>query len=119
TFFYFVGGLVVDPHLALMAESLRGLDTRVPIVHLDPYYYLPMRYYYLPERVHRMAGPDYKVLNWEALPGYRAYLTPEELRRVKVCAVIDPRHLLSEKVLAVASGAAVAREAYPRKTGGP
>lgn len=112
TFFYFVGGLVVDPHLALMAESLRRLDTRVPIVHLDPYYYLPMRYYYLPERVHRMAGPDYKVLNWEALPGYRAYLTPEELKRQKVCAVIDPRHILSEKVLAAASGKAVAQAAY-------
>lgn len=112
SFFYFVGGIIVDPQLALLAGRLRQLDSRLPIVHLDPYYYLPMRYHYLPERAHHMAGPDFPVHNWEKLPGYRAYLTRRELSGVRLVAALDPRHVYSPDFLAVAPGAAVAKAAY-------
>jgi len=111
---YHVGGYYADPHLANLKKTLeQNTDKHDVIVYLDPFYYLPMRYYYLPERTHRMAGPDSNIANWEHLPGYRSYITRDELALIKRVVVIDPRHLMLKKTVGIASGADVAKVAYP------
>jgi uncharacterized membrane protein len=113
TALYFAGAVNVDPHLAGVAKKLRRTtDSRDPIVYLDPYFYLPMRYYYLTERAQHMVGPDAKIANWDGLPGYRAYLSRQELEELPRCVVIDPRQVMFAQRVGLASGAQVAKAAY-------
>jgi hypothetical protein len=102
---YFVGGIYVDPHLPALSGWIRqDPDKRDPVVYLDPFYYLPMRHYYLPERAHYLVGPRADIANWEAMPGYAPYLSEKALLRLKRCVVVDPRHLLSDRSVGLASG---------------
>ncbi len=102
---YFAGGRYVDPRLKGLSEWIRqDPDKRDPIIYLDPFYYLPMRHYYLPERAHYLVGPRADIANWDAMPGYKPYLTEKVLLQLKRCVVVDPRHLLSDQRAGVASG---------------
>jgi hypothetical protein len=115
---YFVGGRYVDPRLAGLSEWIRqDPDKRDPVIYLDPFCYLPMRHYYLPERAHYLVGPRADIANWEAMPGYKPYLSDRNLLRLKRCVVVDPRHLLSDRSEGLASGRQVIEGlSSPRKS---
>ena|GEM_PF-1771407 len=102
---YAAGGRFVDPRLQGLSERIRqDPDKRDPVVYLDPFYYLPMRHYYLPERAHYLVGPRSDIANWDAMPGYKPYLADRALLRLKRCVVIDPRHLMFDQRVGLASG---------------
>lgn len=105
---YFASRRYVDPRLSALSGRLRQEAAGLPVVHLDAYYYTPLRYYYLPERRHYLAAADRK-LNWDALPGYRAVLSPSELAALGPCLVVDPFRRFFPARVGKSSGAELAR----------
>ncbi|MDD5657120.1 MAG: glycosyltransferase family 39 protein [Elusimicrobia bacterium] len=105
TLAYHAGGALVDPRLGALAESIRSATAAdVPVVHLDAFYYTPMRYYYLPERRHYLLDPGGRNLNWGALPGYAAVPGPEAVARFERCVVVDPQRSVFPSRIGLASG---------------
>lgn len=101
---YAAAGFYLDPRLSELSRRIRlQADRRWPVVHLDPYYYTPMRFYYLPDRAHFLARP-FKGLNWEALPGYPALISRRELESLGRCVVVDPQRTLFPQRYGAASG---------------
>ncbi len=94
----------VDPHLADLAAALRkATPAETPVVHLNPFYYLPLRFYYLPERKHYYLKRGDKTFLIPALPGYDGLITPDQLPALgRDCAVVDPGGLLFPRKLGLA-----------------
>src|SRR5262249_35629726 len=42
---YLVAGALIDPRLEAYSARLREADPRMPIIHLQEFYYVPLRYY--------------------------------------------------------------------------
>lgn len=106
---YFASSVAVDPRLTRLSAVLGEADSRAPVVHLDPYYYTPLRYHYLRQRPHYLAGEPPRKLNWAALPGYRAVLTYEELARQGLVLVVDPLRRFFPGRVGTAEGRELAR----------
>lgn len=106
---YFVSGEIVDPHLAEMSRALAQADARLPIIHLQEYYYLPLRYYYLPDRTHRLLCHDPHIVPWAALPGYPAAIEPRELSTLGPVLFVDPLQRIGQHGLGLSSGAEIAK----------
>ena len=73
-------------------------------MHVDPYYYTPMRFYYMPERPHFLLASSDKKLNWRAIPGYAAMLPEGGLERLGPVLVIDPSRTLFPHRYGTATG---------------
>jgi hypothetical protein len=107
---YFVSGLVVDPRLDYKAAVIRRTDRRYPLVYLETYYYLPMRYYYLSERPHFLVSEASEGLDYPGLPPYDGVLGRERLRRLGPCVILDEKHLLGRRALSLGTGAEIAAQ---------
>lgn len=105
---YFFSGLVVDPRLAVLAESIRRTDRRLPLVYLDTYYYLPMRTYYLRERPHFLVAEAAEGVDYPGLPLYDGVLERARLRRLGPCVVLDEKRWLGGPAVSLATGEQVA-----------
>lgn len=114
---YYASRHIVDLRLPALARAIRAqAGDRRPIVHVHPYYFLPLRYYYLPERTHLLVPAHPKDLHdGRALPGARALITRRELLSIGPCWVIDPERRFGARSLAVSTGA----ELSARLEGGP
>ena len=113
---YHLQGLWVDPRLERLSETIR--ESTPPggvVVHLQPVYYLSLRYHYLPDRTHLLPCPEPAYLNWDALPGYPAAAPPERLARMERALFVDPYRRLSGEVLGFASGRDLVEYACRRK----
>lgn len=91
---YFVSTRQVDPRLPELSAVLRRAAAQAgtgTVVHLDPYYYLPLRYYYLPELTHRLTPDVRRLTRWEGHPGYPALLAPGELTGLGRVVLLDAR----------------------------
>lgn len=105
---YFISGLVVDPRLGGLADSIRRTDRRLPLVYLDTYYYLPMRGYYLPERPHFLVAEAAEGVDYPGLPLYNGVLERARLRRLGPCVVLDEKRWLGGPAVSIATGEQVA-----------
>jgi len=104
-FAYHLVGHVVDPRLEEMGRHLRSLTRPGDVVvHLQPYYYLSLRYRYLPDREHRLLSEDDRVLSWDGLPGYAALMPKERLDPRQRYAVVDPMRTLFPSRIGAAEG---------------
>jgi len=102
---YHAAGIFVDPHLRELADAIRrGSPSGCAVVHLDAYYYTPLRYYYLPQRPHYLFDPGSRTLNWGALPGYPAAPGQKRISRMGTCVVVDPQRRLFATRLGRATG---------------
>lgn len=111
---YFACRLMVDPRLDRLSEALRLLSPPTEtVIHLDPYYYPALRYYYLPERRHLLLCADPKILPWDMLPGYPATVSSADLQNLGQVILVDPRHLVSNKVLSRSNGPMLSRYRCP------
>ncbi len=106
---YFASNVVLDPRLTRLSARIDAADPRAPVIHLDPYYYTPLRYHYLAGRTHYLAGEPPRKLNWDALPGYRAVLSHEELSRQRRVIVVDPQRRFFPGRVGLAEGRELAR----------
>jgi mannosyltransferase len=112
---YFVSARYVDPHLGALAENLRTrTESRLPIVYVGSYYYLPMRVYYLPERAQYLAAEGNLGYDYAGIPPYDGLLGPERLRRLGPCLVVDEARRLSPQLAFAADGPALAARLFPR-----
>ncbi|MFI5362204.1 MAG: hypothetical protein ACHQ49_09565, partial [Elusimicrobiota bacterium] len=123
TFGYFAAGLIVDPRLGALAASLRRVDRRLPVVYLETYYYLPMRFYYMPERAHFLVvagsvGADFAGL---VTPTYDGLIDARRLRRLGPVVVMDEKRVLGGPARFLGTGAQVAASiaAAPALSGPP
>jgi hypothetical protein len=105
---YFFSARIIDPRLARMAAEIRRTDRRMPLVYLETYYYLSMRYYYLPERPHFLVAEAAEGLDYPTLPPYNGVADRERLRRLGPCVVLDEKRLLGGRALSLDTGAHVA-----------
>lgn len=106
----------VDPRLAELAAAVRrATPPDEPVVHLNPFYYLPLRFYYLPERKHYYVKRGGKTFLIPALPGYDGLITPPQLPSLgKECVVVDPDGELFPRKLGAAPCAELGMRLGPR-----
>ncbi|MFA6004195.1 MAG: glycosyltransferase family 39 protein [Elusimicrobiota bacterium] len=113
---YHASGRILDTRLSALAEAIRrGSSNRAPVIHMDAYYYTPLRYYYLPERAHYLLAPGNKNLNWPALPGYPAAPGPAAIGRMGDCVAVDPWRKFSRGRLILGTGAQLQGLAGPQQ----
>ena len=92
---------LIDPRLGELSLRLRAAGRPGDVVvHLNQFYYVPLRYHYLPEFRHRLLCPEPRWVNWEALPGYPAVIGAAELARGGSCVAVDPQRRLAPQGLA-------------------
>jgi uncharacterized membrane protein len=109
TLAYQAAGIFLDPRLEKMAAAIRkSSPPRMAVVHLDAYYYTPLRFYYLPERAHFLLEPGNRNLNWPALPGYAADPGIERIARLGPCVAVDPQRWWFPQRLGLATGGQLA-----------
>jgi hypothetical protein len=105
---YFFSGRVIDPRLDRLAAAIRRTDRRLPLVYVETYYYLSMRYYYLPERAHFIVKEAAEGIDYATLPPYDGVAARERLRRLGPCVLLDEKHLLGAPALSLGDGAHIA-----------
>ncbi|MBI4377166.1 MAG: glycosyltransferase family 39 protein [Elusimicrobia bacterium] len=111
---YAASGAYLDPRLARLSAAIdASMDRRLPLVHLDPYYYTPMRYYYLAHRPHFLTPREDKKLNWAAVPGYPAVLSGPRLDSLGPCLMIDPGREFFDSRYGSATGQTISRVLFP------
>lgn len=105
---YLVSARFVDPRLGEVSKAVRAAaGSGGVVVHLEPYYYLPLRYYYLPELTHYLPPGEHRLTYWAGHPGYPAILAPGALGKLGRVTVLDPRRRVLPRPLAVMDGAAL------------
>ncbi|MBI5624294.1 MAG: glycosyltransferase family 39 protein [Elusimicrobia bacterium] len=93
---YLASNRAFDPRLGALSLQAKLSGPGLPVIHLHPYYYLPLRYYYMPEAEHRLIPSHRKdLLDLENLPGYPGIQRLEDLGRTGRCLVVDPERRLS------------------------
>jgi uncharacterized membrane protein len=103
---YFYSCVELDARLAAMSAALRrAAGPGDAVVHLNPFYYTSLRYYYLPELPNFILDESSPMLNWKALPGYRAAIPPKDLARLPRVLVVDPDRVLFPRRIGTATGA--------------
>lgn len=102
---YYASNHYLDTRLAVMAKYISEKSAASdPLVYLDQYYFLPMRYYYLPERRHLALVDDIRSVNWRDLPGEPAMLSREGLKNIGPCVVVDPARRFASTALWASNG---------------
>ncbi|MFA6317599.1 MAG: glycosyltransferase family 39 protein [Elusimicrobiota bacterium] len=107
---YFASNRVFNPRLDLLSRQAALLDPAAPIIHLHPFYYLPMRFHYMPGREHRLIPTHLKdSLDLANLPGYPGIQKLKDLPGMGRCIVVDPERRLHPAKAWLSTGADLAR----------
>lgn len=102
---YFASARLVDPRLDALAAAIRRSSPDLPVVYVENYYYLPMRYYYMPERRNLLIREAAEAMDYSGMPPYDGVVDSERRRGLGPCVVVDAMRLLSPQPLWLGSGA--------------
>ncbi|MFI5351217.1 MAG: glycosyltransferase family 39 protein [Elusimicrobiota bacterium] len=106
---YFASGRIVDSRLASLAAKIRsGSDSRMPVVFVQNFYYLPMRMYYMPERADFLISEAAEAMDYAGIPPYNGLVDASRRRRLGPCVVVDIKRLLTPRPLWLGTGAQLA-----------